>query len=106
LTEGHADGYLCSINSNSFGGQTELRSGESKKSCIVIFRAVFVSLIVLVGISTIIRMIVSTGKLRNPTLLKLFKRIGQIGSIASGVMFVGGFLFLLVGVILLLAHSK
>lgn len=72
----------------------------------MIFRAVFITVIVLVGISTLIRIIVSTRKVRNPTLLRLFKRVGQIGSIANGVMFVGAFLFLLVGVILLMANSK
>jgi hypothetical protein len=72
----------------------------------VIFRAVFISVIVLVGISTLIRIIVSTRKVHNPKLLRLFQRVGQIGSIANGVMFIGAFLFLLVGVILLMANSK
>jgi hypothetical protein len=72
----------------------------------VILRAVFVSMIVLIGMSIVIRMIASTGKVRNSTLLNLFERVGQFGSIVSGLLFVGGFLFLLVGVILLLANSS
>jgi hypothetical protein len=72
----------------------------------VIFRAVFISVILLMGISTIIRLVLSTRKVHNPTLLRLFRRVGQVGSIANAVMFVGAFLFLLVGVKLPMATSR
>ena len=72
----------------------------------MIFQAIFIALIVLISVSIILQILVSSQRVHNPVLLKLFKRIARIGSTANGVMFVGSFLFLLVGVIVLLATSK
>ena len=90
------DHLMANLNSES----------EDQERGAVIFQAIFIALIVLISISIILQFIVRSRKVHNPVLLKLFTRVGRIGSVANGVMFIGSFLFLLVGVIVLLATSK
>ena len=65
-----------------------------------------ITFLVLITASVIVGPILASGKVRNLTLLKWLRRLGAIGRAANGIVFAGAFMFILVMVIILMAHSK